>query len=46
MKDCPNELSKNTQKVSLNVKEGMTKKGGWTPQKPVAAQQPSLDKAP
>ena len=31
MKDCPNDLSKTTQKTSLNAKEGMTWKGGWAP---------------
>ena len=35
VKDCPKDLSKTNRKVSLNVKEGMMKKGGWTPQKPV-----------
>ena len=29
MKDCPKVLSKTTQKVSLNVKEGRMKNGGW-----------------
>ena len=37
MRDCLKDLNKTAQKVSLNVKEGMTKKGGWTPQKPVVA---------
>ena len=38
LKDCPKDLSKTTQKVSLKAKEGITNKGGWAPQKPVAAQ--------
>ena len=35
MKDCLKDLSKTSQKASLNVKEGMTKKGSWAPQKSV-----------
>ena len=35
MKDCLKDLSKTTQKASLNAKEGMTKKGGWALQKRV-----------
>ena len=35
MKDCPKDLSKTAQKVSLNAKEWMTKKGGQTLQTPV-----------
>ena len=31
VKDCPKDLSKTARKVHLNTKEGMTKKGGWTP---------------
>ena len=46
MEDCPKDLSKITWKASLNVKEGMMKKGGWTPQKPVVTQPASLDKVP
>ena len=45
MRDCPKDLSKTTWKVSLNAKEGMTKKGGLAPQKPVAAQPAYPDKA-
>ena len=37
MKDCPKDLSKVARKASLNVKEGMMKKGGRAPQKPVVA---------
>ena len=37
MKDCPKDLSKTARKVSLNVQEETTKKGGWAPQKPVVA---------
>ena len=37
--DCP-------KKGSLNAKEGMTKKGGRTPQKQVGAQPTSPDEAP
>ena len=40
------DLIKTVWKASLNVKEGMAKKGGWTPQKLVVAQPASLDKAP
>ena len=46
MKDCLEDLSKTAQKVSLNAKEGIMKKGGWAPQKPVVTQPASLDKAP
>ena len=46
MRDCLKDLSKTMQKVSLNAKEEMTKKGGWAPQKPVATQQASPDEAP
>ena len=45
VKDCPKDLSKVTRKMSLNMKEGMIKKGSWTLQKPVVAQWSSLDKA-
>ena len=38
VKNCPKDLSKIARKVSLNVKEVMMKKGGWTPQKPVVTQ--------
>ena len=43
VKDCPKDLSKSAQKVSLNAKEGTMKKGGWTPQKPVVTQLASPD---
>ena len=46
VKDCPKDLSKVARKVNLNIKEGMKKKGNWTPQKPVVSQQASPDKAP
>ena len=46
MRDCPKDLSKTTQKVSLNAKEGIAKEGSWTPQKPVVAQPTSSDEAP
>ena len=46
MKDCPKDLSKTARKGSLNAKEGMMKKGGQTPQKPVFVQLKSPDKAP
>ena len=46
VKDCLKDLSKTTQKVSLNMKEGMMKKGGQTPEKPVDVQPASPDKAP
>ena len=44
--DCLKDLSQSAQKVDLNMKKGMAKKGGRTPQKPVAAQQTSLDETP
>ena len=44
VKDCLKDLSKNTQKVTLNT-EGMMKKRGWAPQKPVVAQLASPDGA-
>ena len=44
--DCPNDLSKTTQKGSLNMKEGTMKKGGWAPQKPVVTQLASSAEAP
>ena len=34
------------QKMSLKAKEGMMKKGCWTPQKPVVTQLASPDEAP
>ena len=37
VKDCLKDLGKVTRNVSLNVKEGMMKKGSQTPQKPVVA---------
>ena len=43
---CLKDLSKTAQKVSLNAKEGMMKKGGWPPQKPVGTQLASQDEAP
>ena len=43
MRDCPKDLNRVARKVSLNVKEGTTKKGRWTPQKPVVAQLASPD---
>ena len=46
VKDCLKDLSKTAWKVSLNTKEGMTKKGGQTPQKPLVAQPTSLNEAP
>ena len=46
IRDCPKDLSKTTQKASLNAKEGMEKKGGWAPQTPVVAQLTSLQEAP
>ena len=46
MKDCPKDLSKTTQKASLNAKEGTTKNGDWAPQKPVVAQPASPHEAP
>ena len=45
-KDCLKDLSKTTQKVSLNVRKRTTKKGSQAPQKPVVTQLASLDKAP
>ena len=44
VKDCLKDLSKTTQKASLNMKEGMMKKGSWSPQKPEVTQLASLDK--
>ena len=46
VKDCPKDLSHTAQKLSLNVKEWTTKKGGCAPQKPVVTQPVSPDKAP
>ena len=46
MRDCLKDRSKTTQKVSLNLKEGMASKGGWAPWKPVDAQLVSPDGAP
>ena len=43
--DCPKDLSKTTQKVCLNAKEGMTKKGSLAPQIPVVTQSVSPDEA-
>ena len=44
--DCPKELGKAMRKVGFNSKEGTTKKGGWSSQKLVAAQQATPDYAP
>ena len=46
IQDCTKDISKSAQKVYLNTKEGMAKKGGQAPQKPAAAQQASLDEMP
>ena len=46
VRDCPKDLSKTAQRASLNAKEGMGRKGGWVPQKPVVIQQAAPDKAP
>ena len=46
VKDCPKDLSKVARKASLNTKEGVMKKGGWIPQKPVVTQLASPDEAP
>ena len=46
IRECPKNLSKTAQKLSINTKEGMAKKGGQTPQKPVGAQLASPDEAP
>ena len=43
---CPKDVSRPTQKVYLNTKEGMAKKGGWAPHKPAAAQSTSQHKVP
>ena len=40
MWDCPKDISKCAQRVDLNTKEGMAKKGGW------AIQQTSPDETP
>ena len=45
-KDCPRDLSTTARKVSLNMKEGMMYKGGWTPQKPLVAQPTSQMRLP
>ena len=45
MRNCLKGLSKTTQTVSLNAKEGMTKMEGQATQKPVATQQAFPDKA-
>ena len=44
--DCLNDVGKIAHKVSLNAKEGMTKKGGQAPQKPSVAQPVSPNKDP
>ena len=46
VKDWPKDLSKITQKVNLNAKEGMTKKGSQTPKKPVVTQPTSWMRLP
>ena len=46
MRDCLKDLKKTTWWVALNAKEGMAKKRGWAPHKPVIAQLASLDEAP
>ena len=46
MTDCLKDLSKTSQKVCLNGKEGVAKKEGQAPQKPEATQQVSPDEAP
>ena len=44
--DCPKHINKSAQKVDLNTKEGMAKKGGQTPQKPAVVQWASLKETP
>ena len=46
MRDCPKDVGKIAQKVSLNAKEGMMKKGGWALQKLSVTQPVTLDEAP
>ena len=46
VRDYLKDLSKTAWKASLNLKEGMTKKGGWAPQKPVVTQPASQGEAP
>ena len=46
MRDCPKDVDKIAWKVSLDVKEGMMKKGGWAPQKLPVTQPMSPDEAP
>ena len=46
VKDCPKELGKTTWKVGLNLKEGMAKKGGWSPQNLVVTQEATPGDAP
>ena len=46
VRNCPKDLSKTTQKASLNAKEGMTKNGGWAPEHPVVTQPAPLDEVP
>ena len=46
MRDYLKDLNKTTWKVCLNVKEGMTKKEGQAPQKPIPTQQASPNEAP
>ena len=47
VKDCLKDLGKTARKVGLSLKEGMAKKGGWSPlQKVVATQQAHLGDTP
>ena len=46
MWDYPKDISRSAQKVYLNTKMGMAKKGGKAPQKSAAAQWISLDDRP
>ena len=46
MRDYLKDLSKTAHKVSLNAEEGMTKKEGRAPQKPVVTQPATQDEAP
>ena len=44
--DCPKEMGKTARKVSLNLKEGMAKKGNWSSQKLVVSQEAAPGDAP
>ena len=46
IQDCLKDVSRPTQKVYLNMKEGMAKKRGWAPHKLAAPQRASLAKMP